>query len=102
MNVKSNHTTLLLATTFASLSIVFSGCANHHPSRDLGQQCTHKLDHAQEELRRAKVDGFHSTVAWSKAAGLITAASIQKQFEKYPNCIDKADRAREYIKESRR
>lgn len=28
-------------------------------------------------------------------------AKIQRQFEKYPNCVDKAKRARHYIRQAR-
>jgi hypothetical protein len=55
------------------------------------------LSMAYAELDRARANGFDGTVEWTKAAGLLTAAKIQQQFGKYPNCIDKVRRARYYI-----
>jgi len=98
MNIKTKRATFLSATTLGLLMLT---ACQQRPDHGLGHQCADKLHRAQEELHRAKVDGFNGTVAWTKAASLITAAGIQKQFEKYPNCIDKADRARGYIRESR-
>jgi hypothetical protein len=71
-------------------------------SAERAQQCADGLKAAQAELEEAKVRGFSGTVAWTKAAGLITGATVQQQFEKYPNCIDKVRRARYYIEQSQR
>lgn len=69
---------------------------------DLARQCSEGLNIAYAELEQAKVNGFGDTVTWSKAASLLSAASIQKQFEKYPNCVDKVRRARAYLSELKR
>lgn len=81
-------------------SFIFSGCAAVHSVR-LANQCSSDLAVANAELEKTKVDGFGSTVAWTKAATLLTAAKIQQQFDKFPNCINKAARARHYIKQAR-
>jgi hypothetical protein len=78
-----------------------AGCSGQ-VGTSLEQQCAEGLDIAYKELEQAKVDGFGDTVTWSKAASLLTAASVQKQFEKYPNCIDKVRRARAYLSSLRR
>ena len=80
-------------------SFIFSGCATVHNER-LASQCSSGLATANAELEQAKVKGFSSTVAWTKAAALLAAAKIQQQFDKYPNCINKVARARYYIRRS--
>ena len=59
------------------------------------------LSQAYPEFASAESDGFGSAVAMTKAGGLLSAAKIQQQFEKYPNCIDKVERARHYIRQAR-
>jgi hypothetical protein len=85
--------TLVLATT--------AGCAGN-PNSSLADQCEGGLKEAYRELDLAKANGFEGTVEYSKAAGLLTAAKVQQQFGKYPNCIDKVERARAYIVKSRK
>jgi len=83
----------IIASTF------FTGCAAVHSAK-LASQCRSGLETANRELDKAKVDGFSSTVAWTKAATLLTAAKIQQQFDKFPNCVNKVARARYYIRRS--
>ncbi|GMQ76923.1 MAG: hypothetical protein BMS9Abin01_2227 [Gammaproteobacteria bacterium] len=68
---------------------------------ELARQCKSGLKVAYEELDFAKADGFSGTVNWTKAASLLSAASIQQEFGKYPNCVDKVRRARYYIEQSK-
>jgi hypothetical protein len=63
--------------------------------------CKNGLSQAYSEFERAKADGFGGAVAMTKAGSLLSAAKIQQQFEKYPNCIDKVQRARHYIRQAR-
>ena len=88
-------------TTILLSAWLVSACSGN-VSSDRALQCSEGLRAAQTELEEAKVKGFGGTVAWAKAAGLITGATVQQQFEKYPNCIDKVRRARAYIQESQR
>ncbi len=60
------------------------------------------LNVAYEQLDFAKAKGFSGTVDWTKAASLLSAASIQQEFGKYPNCVDKVRRARYYIEQSQK
>jgi hypothetical protein len=83
--------TLLLAAT--------TGCAGN-PSSSQATQCENGLTIAYQELDFAKAKGFGGTVEYSKAASLLAAAKIQSEFGKYPNCIDKVQRARAYIAKS--
>jgi len=79
--------------------IILSACAGN-PNSKKAKQCRSGLSTAYKELDYAKVKGFDGTVEYSKAASLLGAAKIQEEFGKYPNCIDKVHRAREYIKRS--
>lgn len=64
-------------------------------------RCSKGLNVAEQELSDARVKGFGGSVAFVKAAGLLTGAAVQKQFGKYRNCIIKVDRARKLIKKAR-
>lgn len=96
---KIAKTILKISITIAFTSIFFSGCAAVHSAK-LANQCRTGLATANAELEKAKVDGFSSTVSWTKAAALLTAAKIQQQFDKFPNCVNKVARARYYIRRS--
>jgi hypothetical protein len=78
---------------------LLAGCSGR-PQADLAAECDRGLDAGFAELERAKTRGLDGTVDWSKAAALLSAAKIQRQFEKYPNCIEKVERARYYLKEA--
>jgi hypothetical protein len=84
----------------ASLVLVPSliAACSGNPDGAMSHQCSNGLDAAYAELTAAEAQGFGGTVDWTKAASLLTAAKVQYEFEKYPNCIDKVGRARVYIK----
>ncbi|WP_373020976.1 hypothetical protein [Thiomicrorhabdus sp.] len=92
------RTKLLVLSLFTFLMV---GCASN-PNSSLALQCENGLKVAYQELDYAKAKGFDGTVEYTKAAGLLSAAKIQQQFGKYPNCIDKVERARAFIKASQR
>ena len=88
-----------------SYSLIFSlfliaGCQTN-PDSLSARQCQNLLKLANQELNFGKAKGFSGTVEFTKAATLITAASIQYEFGKYPNCINKAKRPRRFIKNSK-
>ena len=89
---------LVAALIISSLSVV-AGCAGN-PNSSLARQCENGLSVAYKELDFARAKGFDGTVEYSKAAGLLTAAKVQFEFGKYPNCIEKVDRARAFISRS--
>jgi len=91
---------LVAAVMICSLFVV-AGCAGN-PNSSLARQCENGLSVAYKELDFAKAKGFGGTVDYSKAASLLTAAKVQLEFGKYPNCIDKVDRARAYIAKSQK
>ena len=78
-----------------------AACSGPPKDIELAKQCERGLKVAFEELDFAKANGFSGTVDWTKAASLLSAASIQQEFGKYPNCVDKVRRARYYIAQSR-
>ena len=63
--------------------------------------CKNGISQAYAELEQAKAQGLDGVVAVAKAGSLLTAAKVKEQFEKYPNCIDKVERARKYIRQAR-
>ncbi len=95
-----------MACLFSRLALVafalafLHGCSGN-PGGSAARQCSNGLDAAYGELSLAESQGFSGTVAWTKAASLLTAAKVQQGFEKYPNCIDKVTRARKYIAQSK-
>ena len=92
--------TWLRYLTLMSLFPIVFGCAGSPKNQALAGQCEQGLNSAYEKLDLAKSKGFGGSVNWTKAASLLSAAKIQQEFGKYPNCIDKVKRANYYIKES--
>ncbi|MEO7859401.1 MAG: hypothetical protein ABIU05_02980 [Nitrospirales bacterium] len=82
--------------------LVLTHCVGAPKDPQMASLCQQRLDNAFRELEQAKANGFSGSVNWSKAATLLSAAKVQQQFDKYPNCIDKVKRARYYIKESQK
>lgn len=90
---------LMVAALMICSLFVIAGCAGN-PNSSLARQCENGLSVAYKELDFAKAQGFGGTVEYTKAAGLLSAAKVQSEFGKYPNCIEKVDRARAYISRS--
>lgn len=80
------------------LTLGLSACSGTTVNRD---SCAYQLDAAWKELDLAKAEGFAGTISYSKALALLTAAKTEQQFESFGGCVDKAERARYYIRESR-
>lgn len=83
---------------FALILALVAACTGVPKSSASGKQCSRGLDEAHDELTSAEAKGFSGTVEWTKAASLLTAAKVQYEFEHYPNCIEKVERARRYIR----
>lgn len=81
---------------------LLAACSGPPKDAEIANQCEDGLKVAYEELDYAKAKGFSGTVDWTKAASLLSAASIQNEFGKYPNCVDKVGRARYYIEQSQK
>lgn len=84
---------------FTIIFVAISGCATN-PTSSEAKKCRADLNEAYRNLDIANAKGFSGTVEYGKAAALLTAAKIQEEFGKYPNCIDKARRAELHIKKS--
>lgn len=89
--------TVLLALPLFSTLV---SCAARPEMARLSMECNYGIDLAYRELDYSASKGLNGTISWMKAASLLTAAKTQQQFEKYPNCIDKVQRARFYISQS--
>ena len=96
------RTRALPQCALAVLALSLAACSGQPSRPDLARQCADGVKQANQELDLAKANGFSGTVEWAKAASLLSAAAIQQQFEKYPNCIEKVKKARYYIRESQR
>lgn len=88
---------LLLSVT----ALVLTSCAGARKGYNAAQ-CRQVLDTAYEELSFAKSEGFAGTVNYTKAASLLTAAKTNQTFESYDACVNNAEKARYYIRESRK
>lgn len=84
------------------LAGTLAACPGPPKNIEAAERCENGLKIAYDELDHAKTKGFGGTVDWTKAASLLSAASIQKEFRKWPNCIDKVQRARYYIEQSQK
>ncbi len=82
------------------LASLLAGCSGNK-SLEQAAACRNGIDTAYREFSNAKSEGFGGAVNMTKAGSLLGAAKIQEQFEKYPNCIDKVKRARQYIAQAR-
>lgn len=95
----------IMMTGLLALSV--GGCAtspNNTSDADykLSRQCDKSLDVAYEELSFSEAKGFGGSWEYTKAASLLSAASVQSGFGSYEGCIEKVDSARAYIKESQK
>lgn len=88
-----------LSYFFLLAIFLLAGCETN-PASKSARQCQQGLKQAYKELDLVKAKGFSGTVEYTKAATLLTGASVQYEFGKYPNCIDKVKRARKFIKNS--
>jgi hypothetical protein len=90
----------LLVVILPSL-LIFTGCAGN-PESPIALSCENSLAAAYKELDFAKANGLDGTIEYTKAASLLTAAKVQSEFGKYPNCIEKVNLARAYIRKSKK
>ena len=86
----------IIIALFMTTSVLLVGCAGN-PDSPQARECRNGLSIAYKELEAAK--GKSGAIDFAKAISLLTAAKIQLEFEKYPNCINKVKRARAYIRQ---
>ncbi|MDH5559035.1 MAG: hypothetical protein OEZ03_16935 [Alphaproteobacteria bacterium] len=101
MNIEMNPRIRAVATTSVISMALFLAACSGNASASQAAACKSGLSQAYAEFEQAKAEGFDGAVAMTKAGSLLSAAKIQQQFEKYPNCIDKVKRARKYIRQAR-
>ncbi len=97
---KSKTVRVAAPLALVMLASVLAGCSGEK-SLQQAAACRNGIDTAYREFSNAKSEGFGGAVNMTKAGSLLGAAKIQEQFEKYPNCIDKVKRARQYIAQAR-
>lgn len=61
--------------------------------------CAQELHGVFYGLDQAGINGVSGSLSWPQAPTLLSAAMVQQQLKKYPNCIDKVKRARFYSEE---
>ena len=83
------------------VAALMAGCSGKIAS-PIAQRCSDTLELAEKEMNKTDAEGVRDSVSLTKAAYLITAATAQKQFERYEGCLDKAQRALEYIHDARK
>ncbi len=66
------------------------------------ENCRASIDNAYKELNFAKAEGFAGTVSYTKAVSLLTAAKTNQTFESYDACVNNSEKARFYIRESKK
>lgn len=88
---------LVIAGIAASLG---AGCAKDKESevRPPPEECRYQVDEGYQELDRAKSGNPSAMADIMRATGYLSYAAVQRQFEKYPECIDRAKQARDLMK----
>jgi GTP cyclohydrolase II len=80
-------------------ALLVSGCALFQTERE---RCGSLLDKAWQELDVSKAEGFSALVSYGRAAVLLAQAKADQTQERFPSCIETAEKARFYISESRK
>lgn len=94
-NRRALHVSLILSA-LVSMHAVAAHAAQSTLKTE--KECARLLDVGNKELDEARAKGLAGSVYFGKAAGLLGGAKIQQEFGKYPNCVNKAKRARVLIK----
>ena len=86
----------------SSLTILFtllitsglSGC-NTLPTNNIASACEQGIEGLDQRLN-ARTHAVHQTNL-SRANSLLIAAKVQLQFAEYPGCVEKVNRAQDYL-----
>jgi|SRR5215510_9520649 len=95
MNPRALHVGLMLSGLISMYTVAAHA---DQPAPTAQRECARTLDIANKELEQARAKGVTGSVAFVQASGLLFGAKVQQEFGKYPNCLDKAKRARLHIK----
>lgn len=77
------------------LSISLFGCNTMPSNNKVADACTQGIEKLNQHLR-VKQHNIHQANL-SRANSLLQAAEIQQQFAEYPGCIEKIQRAQDYL-----
>ena len=92
---------LLLGVLCIGMTACASTAQNPVEKNKLAASCDKGLEVAYKELNFSKANGFGGSWEYTKAASLLSTASVQSGFGAYEGCISKVKTARAYIKESK-
>ncbi len=93
-----NRTALCIGLMLSGLASMYGVTAHAEQTLPAERECARTLDIANKELEQARAKGLAGAAALAQASGLLLGAKVQQEFGKYPNCVDKATRARAHIK----
>jgi hypothetical protein len=97
---KTNIRVAAITSALTASLLLAAGCSGKaNPGQ--AQACRNGLDKAWSELKAAEAAGFRGATDIVAASSLLTAAETQEKFGKYPNCINKVQRARTLIRQAR-
>lgn len=87
---------ILVTTLFALLlSVSLSGCNTFPSNNKVADACSQGIEKLNKHLN-AKNYNIHQANL-SRANSLLLAAQVQQQFAEYPGCIEKIQRAQDYL-----
>ncbi|WP_230383261.1 hypothetical protein [Piscirickettsia salmonis] len=77
--------------------ILLSACAGEPTNSLMANQCRSDLQQAYQDLDYAQANNFESTVNYTQAMTLLSAAKVQQEFNQFSSCVAKVKQARSYI-----
>lgn len=90
--MKTLHTTLLMLI----LSVSLSGCNTFSSNNKVANACNQGIAKLNQRLKSQTFGMIHQANL-SRANSLLQAAQVQQQFAEYPGCIEKVQRAQDYL-----
>lgn len=84
-----------------SAAVLAGGCAKDKPNEPVRtplEECRYQVDEGYKELDRAKGNNPAAAGDVLRATGYLSAAAVQRQMDKYPECIEQAKHARDLLK----
>lgn len=89
--MKTSITTLLALI----LSVSLSGCNTFASNNKVADACNQGIAKLNKHLDAENYNIHQANI--SRANSLLQAAQVQQQFAEYPGCIEKIQRARDYL-----
>ncbi|WP_065653744.1 hypothetical protein [Piscirickettsia salmonis] len=81
----------------AGCLLLLSACAGEPTNSLMANQCRSDLQQAYQDLDYAQANNFESTVNYTQAMTLLSAAKVQQEFNQFSSCVAKVKQARNYI-----